>query len=230
MFGMGAIGSRLALLLAESGIGALTIVDGSRLRPGNVTRHAAGHISTGLPKVEAVRQLIADSAPWTKVETIKETVWTPTRLAELAAGADLVVDATGIAGFTDACSKLFEDKAIPFLTFALFRTGSIGRIRRQACSGDEPILSRIENPGVYPPIPPAPTPVAEALEAGCSAPINNAPPHTVVALAASATQCTIDWLLGRSIWPDEVIEIYSPIEAAPFDAIGRIAVLQPARG
>ncbi len=230
VFRMGAIGSHLALLLAESGIGALTIVDGSRLRPGNVTRHAAGHGSVGLAKVEAVRQLIADSAPWTKVEIVGEALWTPARLAELAADADLVVDATGIGGFTDACSKLFKDKAIPFLTFALFRAGSIGRIRRQANSDDEPILSRIENPGAYPLIPPDPALVDEPLEAGCSAPINNAPPHAVVALAASATQCTIDWLLGRSIWPDEVIEIYSPLEAAPFDAIGRIAILRPVRG
>ena len=222
LFGVGAIGSHLALLLAESGIGNITIVDGDVLRPGDVTRHAAGSKGVGYPKVDAVKGLIADSAPWTNVHTVPEALWHPDRIVEVSADADLVIDGTGIAGFTDACSVLFGEHGNPFLTYALYRSGSIGRARRQAGEHDTPIMSRIEFTDRYPLIPPDDEAQDAQLETGCTSPVNNAPPHSVLAIAVVASQYSIDWLSGRMLWPDEVIDVYNPIANSPFEHLGRL--------
>jgi hypothetical protein len=49
LFGAGAIGSQIALLLAESGLGALSVFDADSLRPGNVVRHLGSSLDVGLP-------------------------------------------------------------------------------------------------------------------------------------------------------------------------------------
>jgi hypothetical protein len=176
----------------------------------------------GYRKVDAVKELISDSAPWTDVHTVAEYPWHPDRILELSAGTDLVIDGTGIAGFTDACSILLGKHDIPFLTYALFRRGSIGRARRQAGQHDTPVVSRIEITDRYPSIPPGDEDQDEQLEAGCTSPVNNAPPQSVVAVAAVAAQYSVDWLTGKELWPDEVIEVYSPIASSPFEHIGRL--------
>lgn len=224
LFGVGAIGSHLAILLAKSGLGNITIVDGDFLRPGDVTRHAAGSNGVGYPKVEAVKELIADSAPWTNTDTVSEALWHPERILEESAGADLVIDGTGISGFADACSVLFGEHGKPFLTYALFRSGSIGRARRQAGEHDTPIMSRIDLTDRYPLIPPDDEAQDEQLETGCTSPVNNAPPHSVAAIAALASQYSVDWLSGRELWPDEVIDVYSPIANSPFQHMGRLEI------
>ena len=49
LFGAGALGGYAAVLLAQSGVGSLTIVDYDFLLPGNVVRHVAGHSLVGMP-------------------------------------------------------------------------------------------------------------------------------------------------------------------------------------
>jgi sulfur-carrier protein adenylyltransferase/sulfurtransferase len=46
-FGLGAIGSAVALALAREGVGSFSLCDPDTLRPGNVTRHALDLMAAG---------------------------------------------------------------------------------------------------------------------------------------------------------------------------------------
>ena len=151
IFGLGAIGSNAALRLAEVGLGHLVVVDGGRLRPGDVVRHAAGSWAVGNPKVSAVRSLAHFRAPWTEVATEEKSTWNPDEIGELVDTTDLVVEATGLASFTNLLSVLCEQKNIPLVSSALYRGGSIMRVRRQT-SGSCAIYKRFSD-SRYPVIP-----------------------------------------------------------------------------
>ena len=57
---------------------------------------------------------------------------------------------------------------------------------------------------------------------GCSAPVNNAPPSSVMGCAALIAQVVIDALTRRFEFGDEVIDIYRPLAQARFDRVGRV--------
>lgn len=219
IFGLGAVGSNLALRLAEAGVTRLTLVDDARLRPGDIVRHAAGSWAVGSTKVGAVSAMLSTRAPWTEVVTVSESSWDPKRIEALLAGADLTVEATGAASLANMLSVLCERKIAPLVSAALYRGGAVARVRRQALADDVPMTERTGG-SRYPPIPPADEPLI--FEPGCSSPVNNASPVAVAAIAALTAQVAIDFLAGRDAYGDEVIEVYRPLEVPPFDRIGRI--------
>jgi hypothetical protein len=92
-------------------------------------------------------------------------------------------------------------------------------VRRQALPSDTPISERIKDHR-YPTIPPGDEP--RVFEPGCSAPVNNASPIAVAAVAALTADITVDHLVGRNLYPDEVIDVYRPLEDAPFNRLGRV--------
>ncbi len=58
---------------------------------------------------------------------------------------------------------------------------------------------------------------------GCSAPVNNSAPSSVLACAASIAQSAVDVLTGRCELPDELIDVYRPLVGEPpFDQAGRL--------
>ena len=61
-------------------------------------------------------------------------------------------------------------------------------------------------------------------ETVCSAPVNNAPPASVVACASLTVQVAVDALTGRFAYDDEVIDVYLPLDEPPFDRIGRVSM------
>jgi molybdopterin/thiamine biosynthesis adenylyltransferase len=221
IFGVGAVGSHVALQLAECGLGAITLVDRERLRPGNVVRHAAPRSGVGMTKVEATAALIRQHAPWTVVERREVSPWAPARLRELIEGHDLVIDATGSLGFLEQLAWLMAGQHVPLITAALYRRGWVARVSRQA-PGDK-LLSDREHGEEYPAIPPGRSEEEGQLEAGCSAPVNEASPRAVWACAELAAGVGIDWLTGRHDMPDEITEIYRPLDDPPFDRVGSIA-------
>ena len=223
LFGVGALGGHVAVTLAESGLAALRIVDGDLLSPGNVVRHVAGHDQVGRRKVDAVRAVIGNHAPWTDVESVVPSVNSggPTGIIKLVEDADLIIDATGNEAFVYSVALVAEKQGKPFVSGALYRGGFIGRVQRKALDSDTPINSR-PNSTSYPPIPGGDSKV-DFLEpdVGCSAPVNNAPPTSVLACASLISQAAIDVLTGRYDFGDEVIDVYRPLQEPPFDCPGR---------
>lgn len=221
-FGAGAIGSQAALRLAEAGLGMLRIVDRERLRPGNVVRHAADSWAVGGYKVAAIDFLAKLRAPWTQVAAITESPWDPEQIETLLERADLALETTGFASFTNLLSVICERRQLPLVSSALYRGGAVGRVRRQLVD-DAPIYERRREER-YPVIPPGDEPLA--LEPGCSEPVNNASPVAVTAIAALTAEVAIDVLSARGAYGAETLEVYRALDIAPFDRIGRIQVAE----
>ena len=223
LFGAGALGGHVAVTLAESGIDSLRIVDGDLLSPGNVVRHVAGHDHVGGPKANAVEAVIRNHAPWTKVESITPPTdpYGSQEIAQLVGNADVVIDATGNDAFVHPVALVAEGLGKPLVSGALFRGGFIGRVQRKALGTDAPITSRPDSPR-YPVIP-AGEPRVDLAEPdlGCSAPVNNAPPTSVLACASLIAQAAIDVLTERFELEDEVIDVYRPIPETLFEHVGR---------
>ena len=223
LFGAGALGGHVAVTLAESGIYSLRIVDGELLSPGNVVRHVAGHDQVGGPKVNGVEAAIRNHAPWTKVESIAPPAnpYGSQEIALLIENVDVVIDATGNDAFVHPVARVAEGLGKPLVSGALFRGGFVGRVQRKALETDSSILDRPESPD-YPTIPPSDSKVDFAEpELGCSAPVNNAPPASVLACASLIAQAAIDVLTERFELEDEVIDVYRPLPQTPFDRVGR---------
>ena len=227
IFGAGALGGYVATSLAQSGLGSLDIVDGDRLLPGNVARHVAGHRCAGKFKATAVQSIVKDHAPWTEAAAYAEFPFTPDEIRPRIADADVVIDATGNAAFINALAMVAKDSGKPLVSGSLYRGGFIGRVRRQARPQDTPIHQRQASPQ-YPVIPSGNARAEFAIpETGCSAPVNNAPPASVIACASRIAQVAIDTLTGRFEYDDEVIDVYRPLAEPPFDRIGRAASDRP---
>ena len=223
LFGAGALGGHVAVTLAESGIDSLRIVDREILSPGNVVRHVAGHDHVGGPKVNAVEAAIRNHAPWTNVESITPQTdpYGSQEIAQLIENVDVVIDATGNDAFVHPVARVAEGLGKPLVSGALFRGGFIGRVQRKALETDSSIFDRPESPD-YPSIPPGDSEADFAEpDLGCSAPVNNAPPGSVLACASLIAQAAIDVLTGRFELEDEVIDVYRPLPDAPFDRSGR---------
>ena len=223
ILGVGAIGSHVADLLSRSGIGHLALVDSDVLHPVGQVRHAAEADAINTGKAAAMKRTLRH-LDWTTIEVDHRNLWAPADLAARIAGADLVIEATGITPFSELVSRIAARDTIPVISVALYRGGGIVRVRRQA-EGDVPFVLR---PGHwrYPRIP-AGDASSEyvGVEAGCAAPIHNAPP-TAVTHAGLAAEAAIDLLTGRRNHDDEHIEVLTPREP-PFDHRGRLLVARP---
>ena len=222
LFGAGALGGYVGTSLAESGLGRLDVVDGEVLLPENVVRHVAGHDEVGNAKVQAVNHVIEKHAPWTEVAEVPEAPATPARIRELILDSDIVVDATGNDAFVPALAMVAGEMGKPLVSGALYRGGSVARVQRQVLDGDAPINLREDGPR-YPVIPAGDGQGEFATPAlGCSAPVNNAPPASVMGCAALIAQVAIDALTCRFDLGDEVLDVYRPLAHAPFDRVGRV--------
>lgn len=103
-----------------------------------------------------------------------------------------------------------------------YRGGAVARVRRQAAQDDTPIDQR-DGSVLYPVVPPDDGQSDFATpDLGCSGPVNNAPPASVIACAALTAQVAIDALMQRYEFPDEVIDVYRALPGhSPFDRLGR---------
>jgi adenylyltransferase/sulfurtransferase len=92
--GAGGLGSPVALYLAASGVGRITLCDHDDVDLTNLQRQIAHDTTTiGQPKVESARAALARINPEVKVISVRERV-EGARLEALVATADVVIDAT----------------------------------------------------------------------------------------------------------------------------------------
>lgn len=94
-FGLGAIGSPMALALAREGVANFMLCDPDTLRPGNIIRHALGLLSVGQFKAEAVESALARINPFLDAETETESLTNPDMITARLRDADLVLLAIG---------------------------------------------------------------------------------------------------------------------------------------
>lgn len=218
IYGQGAVGSNLTVMLARSGLGKAQVADGARLRPGDVVRHAGLEVSVGKPKVKAVCLAVSLVAPWTTVRPIGASSWDPDDIAGAVSGYDLIIDAVGEWSFTDQLSRRMADEGIPILSIALYRGGSVARARLRSPCG-MPFHERSTSE-VFPTIPPGPLEQEPVWETGCASPVNNTPPTAVMSAAALAARIAVEVLTGREAGNFDAIEVYRPLEDDGFTEVG----------
>jgi len=219
VFGQGAIGSHVTEMLSRTGISGLRLVDGERIRPGDVVRHAALRAGVGHHKATVMATLAEGRSPWLKTEAHSAT-WSPDRLRTLLTGCSLAVDAVGTEPFTAQLSRIAATAGVPLLSIALYRGGSLARARVHASDG-VPIHERADA-GRFSVIPPGLLEEPVIWETGCAAPVNNAPPTAVVSAAALAGRLAVEILVGRETGSFDLVEVYRPLGEQPFDAIGSL--------
>lgn len=92
--GVGGVGAYAVEVLARSGVGRITIVDGDTVAPSNLNRQLPALVSTlGEAKVEEMRRRILDINPACRVEARCEFVAPADIPALLALHPDFVIDA-----------------------------------------------------------------------------------------------------------------------------------------
>lgn len=217
VLGCGAVGSFTADLLARSGIGRLTLVDGDRLVPGNCVRHLADRAHVPKPKVDAVRDILVehDLLAAENITAIAEHLDAETA-TRLLVDADLVIDATANATVSSLLRDLADHMGrVNFLKVGLHREGGIVRVDRygQHTRLDEarpPFITALDGTG--------PT----YREAGCGDPVSTTPPAAVLHAAATATRFAVDYLQpsNRRRLPDSQVEVLIPQPDEPWEAVG----------
>ena len=94
VFGIGGVGGFAAEALARSGVGHLVLVDADEVSESNINRQIiATHRTVGKPKVQVMKERIADINPEAQVET-RQTFFLPENADQFDFGAyDYVMDA-----------------------------------------------------------------------------------------------------------------------------------------
>lgn len=138
LFGTGALGSFVAMELARSGIGQLSVLDCDDLSAGNTVRWALGRNYAGYPKAGVIAHEIRQAYPHTQVQPVGLRLGAhnlpgeEAKLLEMLAGADIVVDATASLRVNDYLSRLAHDRNVPYIWLSTTNGawgGMVGRVR-----------------------------------------------------------------------------------------------------
>ena len=139
LFGTGALGSFVAMELARSGIGRLSVLDCDDLSAGNTVRWALGRNYAGNPKVGVIAHEIGQAYPHTQVKPVglrlgaNNTPGDETKLLdEMLAGTDIVVDATASLRVNDYLSRVAHERNVPYIWLSTTNGawgGMVGRVR-----------------------------------------------------------------------------------------------------
>lgn len=212
--GCGAVGSFVADTLFRSGLRRLDLHDQETLRPGNVVRHLAGLHEVGLPKVEAVRRVLANVDPDTSTVTIQASgVTTLEQAVALLQLHDLVVDATGSARASSLLSSAAELTDQVVVSACVQREGDVIRVDRMPLRSTEtylPPLTKTHD-------------ADQPRERGCGSPVSLTPPGAVLAAAELACRVIIDEVSGSRSLPASIAEVRRAQPEAPFDRLGLVA-------
>jgi ThiF family len=173
-FGLGAIGSPIALALTREGVGSFALCDPDTLRPGNIIRHALDLLGVGQFKAEAVEATLTRINP--TVDTLPDTqnLSHPDVIAAKLSDADLVVAAIGSDLKEELLSEVVvnSDEGPPMLLVRTLHAGAAFRVALMRPSVDACLTCladyRAEQHPDWIDVPADSLP--EVFDAGCAAP------------------------------------------------------------
>ncbi|GIZ50763.1 HesA/MoeB/ThiF family protein [Noviherbaspirillum aridicola] len=119
--GAGGLGSPAALYLASAGIGRITLVDNDTVDLTNLQRqimHTTERV--GMPKAESGKTALAQINPGVQVNALQERL-DGERLAELVAGADVVLDCSDNFATRHAVNAACVRHGVPLVSGAAIR-------------------------------------------------------------------------------------------------------------
>jgi molybdopterin/thiamine biosynthesis adenylyltransferase len=132
IIGLGSGGSLIALHLAKSGIGNLTLIDGDIIMDHNIVRHICSLKDVGRYKTLAVKDYILDRVPTIKITTVEKPFSRENKNIEaffdcLLSKVDLIVSATGDNIMNETINEFGYKRNIPIIFAGAFEkiTGGI---------------------------------------------------------------------------------------------------------
>jgi molybdopterin-synthase adenylyltransferase len=153
VLGVGGLGGRVAWELACCGVGELWLVDGDRVEESNLNRQIQyTEADVGRLKVEATAERIHAFNSAIEIRSTAERVEGQAQLAELIAGADLVVDAADWPAYEIErwCNAACFDAGIPYIAMGHYppvaRAGPLYVPGQTGCYACQEISSRREYP------------------------------------------------------------------------------------
>jgi molybdopterin/thiamine biosynthesis adenylyltransferase len=132
IIGLGSGGSLIALYLAKSGIGNLTLIDGDVIMDHNIVRHICSLKDVGRYKTLAVKDHILERVPTIKITTVEKPFSRENKNIEaffdyLLSKVDLIVSATGDNIMNETINEFGYKRNIPIIFAGAFEkiTGGI---------------------------------------------------------------------------------------------------------
>lgn len=130
LIGLGALGSKVAELLAQAGVGAFKLCDYDVLTVGNVARHVGGLRQFGERKTRVVAMRLWDINPYLRIPILlnDDAANSLDRLKEFITDVDLVVSTTADEGTESAINQaaVLANKTVVY--GRAMRRGSVGRV------------------------------------------------------------------------------------------------------
>ena len=136
--GCGCLGSKIAVGLAASGAEKFVLIDKDSVEPYNSVRHEVGVSAFGVSKAKALKKRLFDINPATFGQTVD--LWhevgatNPAPLERVVvdhlAGADLVIDATGLHGVSRWINEVSTENATPAIYVSVTNGAWSGEIVR----------------------------------------------------------------------------------------------------
>ena len=132
IIGLGSGGSLIALYLAKSGIGNLTLIDGDVIMDHNIVRHICSLKDVGRYKTLAAKDYILDRVPTIKITTVEKPFSRENKNIEaffdcLLSKVDSIVSATGDNIMNETINEFGYKRNIPIIFAGAFEkiTGGI---------------------------------------------------------------------------------------------------------
>ncbi len=148
VIGVGGVGSWIVEALARSAVGHLTLIDLDNVAESNINRQLQALSSTiGMPKIEALKERIAQINPFCKVTLVEDFI-DPENIETMIAGKgfDYVVDAIDGVKSKAALIAYCSAKALPLIVIG----GAGGQtdptkieVRDLARTEQEPLLKKV---------------------------------------------------------------------------------------
>ena len=126
--GCGSGGGSVALQLVMSGVKHFTLVDNDTLELENVVRHVCGGRFVGLPKVDAVAEVLKDRNPLVDVTKWQLDVTRDPKMEELVEQADALVLATDNEPSRWRINELCVRHGTPYCVARVFTRGIGGEV------------------------------------------------------------------------------------------------------
>ena len=217
IYGVGALGSSIAVLLGKAGVGMIRLIDGDLLLPVNVSRHAAGLNMIDTPKTFAVQRLLELHNPDCSIQTYNQT-WDEKELTNQIQDTDLVIDATANVAFSLFLNHLCLVTERPLLYTATYRRAGIGRlivIRPESIHNDPCLACYFLSPELWDkdhfPVIPA-DPSTSFTEEGCTSPTEEADAIHVEMNANLAALTSAKFLSKDFLEHNLIIQVSEPLD------------------
>ncbi|HOC43222.1 MAG TPA: ThiF family adenylyltransferase [Thermoanaerobaculales bacterium] len=240
LIGLGALGSKVAELLGQAGVGAFRLCDLDRIATGNVARHIGGLTSFGRPKVAVVEQRLRAVNPTVRVQPVFGSIVSSLdNAASFMSGADITIVTTADESVETAINQIALLQNQPVLYGRALRRGALGRVflvrpGRDACKACLASYAAAPSDQQSPGWIPIREELDDILVHECGRPVIPASAVDLAALAALIARIALDQLAGDDenwnhwLWSRDPAPEVHPGLAGPFSTARTTNLPHPA--